>query len=95
VLTSLVGPTELAAYGTERENAALRDALIDRGLSYWDSVSMIGKLFPRGVKKQVEETMRARRNEGLTNDNEDEAISSALEPLIKQVMEAHHHIKVA
>lgn len=95
VLTSIISPTELAAFSTTREDAALRDAVIESGVPYWDTVLLIGKLFPRGVKKQVEDTMKQRRkNSGANEDDDNEALTGALAPFIDQVKEAFMRSKM-
>ena len=89
VLTNLIGPTELAAYATTREDAALRDSVIEMGLPYWDAVSLIGKLYPRGVKKLVEDSMRKKRGNADAGLDEDDDIKGALAPMLAQLKEAY------
>jgi len=91
VLTNIIGPTELAAYATTREDAALRDAVLTEGLPYWDAVYLIGKFFPNGVKSIVEESMRNKRGTIVSADTKDEdaQMKGALGPMIKQVINAY------
>lgn len=96
VLTNLIGSTELAAYATTREDAALRDAVIDMGLPYWDAVTLIGKLYPSGVKKLVEDTMRKKRGgpDSTVGMDEDADIKGALGPMLTQIKEAYTAQKI-
>jgi intracellular multiplication protein IcmB len=90
VLTNVIGPTELAAYATTREDAALRDALTTSGIPYWDVVTLLGRFYPGGVQKIVEETMRSKRSTVNTaSDDEDEKLRGALAPMIAQITEAY------
>ena len=89
VLTNIIGNTELAAYATTREDAALRDAVIDRGIPYWDAVKLIGKFFPGGVKKIVEDSMRERRGAVESVENEDEDIQGAIAPMLTLIQDAY------
>ena len=96
VLTNIIGPTELAAYATTREDAALRDAILEEGIPYWEAVTLIGRFFPGGVKSIVEESMRSKRNsiDSVQADNEDEQIKGALAPMIRQLKEAYADAKL-
>lgn len=97
VLTNIIGATELAAYATTREDAALRDAILEEGIPYWEAVTLIGRFFPGGVKSIVEESMRAKRNNinATQIENEDEQIKGALAPMIKQLKEAYAAAKLS
>lgn len=97
VLTNVIGATELAAYATTREDAALRDAILDIGIPYWDAVTLIGRFFPSGVKSIVEDTMRAKRNsiESVSDTVDEEAqIRGALAPMIKQIQDAYMNARL-
>lgn len=91
VLTNVIGPTELAAYATTREDAAIRDALITSGIPYWDTITLLGKFYPGGVSKIVEESMRNKRStiDSTAGDDEEEKLKGALAPLIAQIKEAY------
>jgi intracellular multiplication protein IcmB len=90
VLTNVIGPTELAAYATTREDAALRDALTSSGMPYWDTVTLLGKFYPGGVQKIVEDSMRNKRSAVDTAaEDEDVKLKGALAPMIAQITEAY------
>lgn len=99
VLTNIIGRTELAAYGTTREDSALRDALIDEhGIPYWDTVTLIGRFFPGGVKTMVEDSMRAKRRsiESVQTEviDEMEQLKGALAPMIRQIKDSYTSSKM-
>ena len=96
VLTNIIGTTELAAYATTREDAALRDAVLEEGIPYWEAVTLIGRFFPGGVKSIVEESMRTKRGsiETVQVENEDEQIKGALAPMIRQIKDVYAAAKL-
>ena len=94
VLTNIIGSTELAAYGTVREDAALRDAVLDAGIPYWEAIQLIGRLFPQGVKSIVEESMREKRSGNSDVKSSDDEIKGALTPMIGQVKDAYTQMRL-
>lgn len=91
VLRSVIGSTELAAYATTREDAALRDALLEDGMPYWECVRLLGKLYGGSVKELVEEQMKQKRSQRNSTEqlSEDEEIKGALGPFIRQIKDAY------
>lgn len=88
VVNNYMGRTELASYATTREDAALRAALQDHRIPFWDAVQLIGRLFPKGVKKELEAVMRADQ-ESL----DESEIAGALGPLIQRCLDVYRQEK--